>query len=183
MDERFEKQVKEDLHKYLVSVGKVDRILPETPDIEEMFPAVLDAYIPDGVREFQDYPVVSLGWMMFIGMAIAKFWDVDWEKFSAMGGGKIYEGLRDEKGYDNLDDNILKEQLGYDDKEAEEVSKIVGECAARTLSALQHGNFEPGTAAAANAYLGALKALYLMGAAYELNMLGYHMTPMGGSMN
>ena len=74
----FEKGLQTDLHKYLVSIGKVDKILPETPDLEDTWPEVRDAYLPDGIREFADYPVVSLGWMMFIGMAVAKYWDEDW---------------------------------------------------------------------------------------------------------
>ena len=179
----FEKQTLQDLHKYLVGIGKVDKILPETPDIEDMFPAILEAYLPDGAREFAEYPVVSLGWMMFMGMAIAKYWDVDWEKYNKEGGSAIYNRLRDEKTFDNLDDNILTNVLGLDEKEAEATSKVVGECASRTLSALQRSSIEAGTAEAVKAYTGALHALYIMGAAMELNALGYHMTPLNASQN
>lgn len=179
----FEKQTLEDLHKFLVSVGKVDKILPETPDLQDLWPAVLEAYLPDGVREFAEYPVVSLGWIMFMGMAVAKYWDEDWVKYSKEGGSKIYNRLRDEKSFDNLDDNILENVLGLDEKQAEETSKIVGECAARTLASLQRSSIEAGTEKAAQAYIGALHALYTMGAAMELNALGYHMTPLGGSPN
>lgn len=175
----FEKQTLEDIHKYLVSVDRVDKILPQTPDTDELWPAILDAYLPDGVREFQDYPTVSLGWIMFVGMAVAKYWDVDWEKFQKEGGKKIYENLRDAKGFDNLDDYVLEDVLGLDKEEAEKVSEVVGECAARTLSALHRADFEHGTPAAAQAYVGALKALYTMGAAMELNALGYHMNKVG----
>lgn len=175
----FEKQTQEDLHRYLAGIGKVDKILPITPDIEEMWNSVLYAYLPDGIREFQEYPTVSLGWMMFMGMAVAKYWDLDWETYGKEGGKSIYERLRDEKGFDNFDDNILTEVLGLDEKEAEKVSETVGECAARTLSALQRAQLEAGTEEAARAYIGALKALYIMGAAVELNALGYHMNKVG----
>lgn len=175
----FEESLKADLHKYLVSAGAVDKILPETPDLEEMWPTVRDAYLPDGVREFSEYPVVSLGWMMFLGMAAAKYWDEDWEKYSAEGGEKIYTRLRDGMGFDNLDDNILKNVLGLDSQKSEEVSAIVGESASRTLSALQHSSAEAGTEEAARAYLAALHVLFIMGGAMGLNALGYHMTPLG----
>ena len=56
---------------------------------------------------------------------------------------------------------------------------IVGECAARTLSAIQHSGIEPGTKDASMAYISALHALYSMGIAIELNTLGYHMTQIG----
>ncbi len=175
----FEKQTQEDLHKYLVSVDRVDKILPQTPDIEELWPAILEAYLPDGVREFQDYPTVSLGWIMFVGMAFAKYWDTDWEKYANVSGEAMYTDLRDSKGYDNLDDVVLYEVLGLDKEEGEKVSEIVGECAARTLSAIQHSGIEPGTEMAVEAYRGALHALYIMGMAMVLNALGYHMQMLG----
>lgn len=175
----FEKKLVDDLHKYLVSEGKVDEKLPECPDLEELWRPVAKAYLPDGVKEFQEYPVSSLGWMMFIGMALAKYWDVDWTKYSAETGENLYKALRDAKGYDNIDDYILEEVLGLNKEDAEKTGAIVGECAARTLSLLQHSGIEPGTKEASQAYISALHALYTMGIAMELNSLGYHMTKIG----
>ena len=168
----------DDLHKYLISEGKVDERLPECPDLEELWRPVAKAYMPDGVREFQQYPVSALGWMMFVGMALARFWDEDWEKHSAEDGATLYSRLRDAKGYDSMDDHILEDILGLKGEEAEKRGALVGECAARTLSALQHSGIEPGTKEAHLAFLAALHTLYTMGIAVELNALGYHMTPM-----
>ena len=50
----FEKNLTEDLHRYLVSVDRVDEKLPECPDLEELWRQVVKAYLPDGVREFTD---------------------------------------------------------------------------------------------------------------------------------
>lgn len=172
----FEQTIREDLIRYLTSTDKIDSHLPECPDIEELWPAIEEAYLPDAVREFQDYPVVSLGWIMFVGMAMAKFWDVDWVKYSSVPAGEIYNNLRDGRGFDEMDDYILTDILGYNKEEAEAASATVAECAARTLSALHRSNFEGGTPAAVNAYRGALHQLYLMGIAMELKALGYHMT-------
>lgn len=69
--------IKEDLKNYLLSKGKIDERLPECPDIEGKWEEMAQAYLPDGIREFNAYPTVSLGWMMFLGMAMAKFWDED----------------------------------------------------------------------------------------------------------
>ena len=70
--EQFEKTLHNDLHQYLSSLDKVDERLPECPDIEDKWESIAKSYIPDGIREFQEYPSASLGWMMYIGMAIAK---------------------------------------------------------------------------------------------------------------
>lgn len=177
--EKFEEKLKKDLHQYLVKEGRVDEKLPECPDVEELWPAVEKAYLPDAVREFNEYPVVSLGWIMFVGMALALYWDIDWEKYGKETGEKLYADLRDAKGYDNLDDYVLYDVLKLDKDEAEKVSAIVGECAARTLSAIHHSGAEAGTEEAVKVYRDALHTLYIMGMAMELNALGYHMQLMG----
>lgn len=174
----IEREIREDLERYLKAEGLLDERLPECPDVEELWSDVRDAYLPDGVREYGEYPVTSLGWIMFVGMAMAKFWDTDWEEYSKAGGKQLYEKMRDEKGYDNLDDFILTQVLGLGEKEAEKTASIVGECAARVYHKLRTSNLEPGSEEAAHAYLSALHQLYLMGLYVELNALGYHMTKM-----
>ena len=77
--EQFEQQLNNDLHQYLLSLDEVDDRQPECPDVEEKWETIAKAYLPDGIREFQDFPSASLGWMMYIGMAVAKMWDTAWE--------------------------------------------------------------------------------------------------------
>ena len=73
----FEDKLHEDLHQFLLSMKEVDERLPECPDVEDKWEPIAKAYIPDGIREFQDFPSASLGWMMYIGMAVAKLWDTE----------------------------------------------------------------------------------------------------------
>ena len=77
--EQFEEKIRQDLHQFLLSMKEVGERLPECPDVEEKWEEIARAYLPDGIREFQDYPSASLGWMMYIGMAGAKMWDDEWE--------------------------------------------------------------------------------------------------------
>ena len=100
----LEQLFRTDLHNYLLSIDKVDERLPEAPDIEELWQKIGESYLPDGMREFNAYPTVSLGWMMFIGMAIAKYWDTDWELYSKVG--DLYKYLRDQRDFDHMDDYI-----------------------------------------------------------------------------
>lgn len=174
---QFSEHLSKDLHAYLKAEGLTDEKFPECIDVEEKWPSIESAYFPDGAKEFNQYPLVSLGWSMFIGMAMAKFWDFDWEKYGKESGETLYHSLRDAKGYDNMDDYILEDILGYDKEQAEKVSEKVGECAARTLSAMNHSHIESGTSEAVEAYRVALYRLYLAGMAMELNALGYHYVP------
>lgn len=178
----FEAKVREDLTAFLQKKEALDAHVPECPDVEERWGEIARAYMPDGAREFKDYPVVSLGWMMLIGMAMAYYWDTDWEKHSARK--DFYEELRDRKGYDNMDETVVEGLLGYAGEAAEKVTELVAECASRVYSLLSHEHIEPGTEAALGCYIAALHQLYLAGMAMELNALGYHMTPYNpASMN
>ena len=81
--DKLEELIHNDLQQYLLSVNEIDERLPECPDVEGKWETIANAYIPDGVREFQNYPLASLGWMMYIGMAVAKMWDDDWQYYAA----------------------------------------------------------------------------------------------------
>jgi len=69
--DNLEEQIHNDLRQYLLSVKEIDARLPECPDVEGKWETIANAYIPDGVREFQNYPLASLGWMMYIGAEIS----------------------------------------------------------------------------------------------------------------
>jgi len=75
---RLEQMITEALRRKVV----IDSRSMDMPDIEEKWKDLCAAYLPDGMREFAGYPTVSLGWMMYLGMAVAKLWDEDWERYS-----------------------------------------------------------------------------------------------------
>ena len=159
MTEQFENQLHQDLHQFLLSMKEVDERMPECPDVEDKWEAIAKAYIPDGIREFQDFPSASLGWMMYIGMAVAKMWDTDWDIYS-------------------MDEYIREEVLLLQGADYAVLEKLTGECASRVYNALMHQRLEPGTKEAFNSYVVCLHQLYLFGAAIQLKRMGYHMTKM-----
>ncbi len=176
MSTQFETQLHQDLHQFLLSMKAVDAHLPECPDVEEKWEQIAQAYFPDGIREFNDYPSASLGWMMYIGMAIAKFWDTEWEIYSKID--NLYAYLRDKRGYDTMDEYIREEVLLLEGSDYDLLERVTGECASRVYNALMRQRIEPGTKEAFNAYVSCLHQLYLFGAAMQLYKLGYHMTKM-----
>lgn len=177
MNMDFEDVIRKDLHGYLHGIGKLDGRLPECPDVEAKWEQIAKAYLPDGVREFNGYPTVSLGWMMYIGIAVAKFWDTEWEIYSNVS--DLYVYIRDKRGYDNLDEYVRENVLMLSGDDYDAMEKLVGECASRVYNMLRHSGMEAGTSEAFRAYVSCLHQLYLMGAAMQLNRMGYHMTLMG----
>lgn len=173
--DKFEKNVHDLTAKYLIGRDAIDAILPDVPDVEDRWEKICMAYLPDGVREFAGYPTVSLGWMMFIGMAVARMWDEDWDMYSRFD--DIYTSiLLKGRGYDCMDEYICRDILKLDPAGEEKVSKLAGDTASLVHNALMHEGFEAGTPEAFNAYVRCLHQLYYFGAAVELKRLGYRMT-------
>ncbi len=175
--EIMEESIRQDLHRYLTAMGEADEHLPECPDVEEAWEKIARSYMPDGIREFAAYPTASLGWMMYIGMAVARLWDTEWEIYSKVD--DLYAYLRDKRGYDSMDEYIREDVLRLDGDGYTALEKLVGECASRVHNALMHRHLGPGTPEAFRAYVACLHQLYLMGAAVQLHRMGYHMTPLG----
>lgn len=82
-NEDKEQLFRDDLHQFLLSVDMIDERLPEAPDLEELWQPIAQSYMPDAIREFNgEYPRVAFGWIMYVGMALAKYWDVEWSTYS-----------------------------------------------------------------------------------------------------
>lgn len=174
-NEDKEQLFRDDLHQFLLSVDMIDERLPEAPDLEELWQPIAQSYMPDAIREFNgEYPRVAFGWIMYVGMALAKYWDVEWSTYSKVT--DLYAYLRDRIDFDHMDDYICEKVLCLDAKEHEVVNNVVGECAAHTYTKLCRMRLEAGSKEAFRAFVAALHQMYLMGIAVELRSLGYHMT-------
>lgn len=174
-DNPVEQIFHDDLYGYLRSLDLVDERIPEAPDLDELWFKIGQSYMTDGIREYNTgYPSVALGWMMFIGMAVAKYWDVEWEVYGKVP--DLYVYLRDRIDFDHMDDYILDKVLCLDADTRKKINDAVAENASRTYNMMSHMCLEPGTAAAMRAFTAALHQMYVMGVAVELKTLGYHMT-------
>lgn len=169
----FEERLFLDLREYLLSVDEIDERFPDAADIEGKWTKIAESYLPDGIREFPEYPTVSLGWMMYLGMAVAKYWDDSWEIFGNID--DLYVYLRDKGGYDVMDEYIRSSVLQLGMPEYDNTESLVQECANRTYAALRREGIQSATKAAFDAYVDCLHQLYIMGAAVQLHRMGYHM--------
>ena len=114
-NEDKEQLFRDDLHQFLLSVDMIDERLPEAPDLEELWQPIAQSYMPDAIREFNgEYPRVAFGWIMYVGMALAKYWDVEWTTYSKVT--DLYAYLRDRIDFDHMDDYICEKVLCLDAK-------------------------------------------------------------------
>ena len=95
--DKYEERLMQDLLKMLSGKGFLDKQIMLSDDITDVWAAVAPEYVADSVKEITKYPDVALGWAMYLGMAVAHFWDEDWQKCSSMA--SIYLYLRGKRGY------------------------------------------------------------------------------------
>ena len=69
-------------------------------------------------------------------MAVAKFWDAEWEIYSKID--DLYAYMKDKRGYDSMDEYIREDVLLLRDIDYTVLEKLVGECASRVYNALRH---------------------------------------------
>ena len=174
MDENFESLLQQSIIEYLLPKGVIDTPLPDCPDVQEKWQSIAEEYLTDGIKEFQQYPVASLGWPMMIGMAVAKFWDDEWEIYSQIPNLYIY--LKNKRGFDQMDEYIMEKVLFLNPEQTNKVTQLASDCAAHVLAFMRRQNIEPGTTDAFKAYVSCIHEMYLAGMAIQLKHMGYKMT-------
>ena len=167
----YEKSLLSEVLKYLTSLGHLDGKLLETEDINEVWEKVAPSYVADSIKEIAKYPNVALGWAMYVGMAVAKFWDEDWNIYSSKE--NLYEYLRDKRGYDYLDEVVRGDVLTLDGESYDEMEELVRKTSSMVLSHIRHEQIEPQSPMAFHVFARSIRVLYKIGAAVELKNLGY----------
>ena len=176
--DKYEASLREQLVSMLTGTNKLQRgVLPESPDITSTWDAVAPSYIADAAKEIVKYPAVSLGWAMYLGMAVAKYWDTDWAIYGKHP--NLYEHIRNKRGFDYMDEVVRGEILQLSGDEYQKTEDFVLSCSRLALDKIRHEGIEPSTPAAFFVYTLSCKVLYTIGAAVELQRLGYKMEKMG----
>lgn len=141
-------------------------------DIEDRWTSMMKEYIADAVENFNDYPDAAIGFASFLGMAVASQWDSDWETHS----NDPYRSYYGSRGFDNMDDHILLEVLGLEDKDASYIGTLMISCASAVQTLIRRENIETQTELGFYALARAYTTMFRIGAAVELARLGYKKT-------
>lgn len=171
----FEEMLKEGLVKVCRNAGLLgDGKLQEAPDIEaKWMDSFIKGFTEDAVGNFNDYPEATLAWAGFLGMAVANLWDRNWIRHKE----DPYESFYGPRGFDDMDENIIGNVLRLSDGQAAKVSECLNSCALATLGLIRHQGIEPQTADGFYILVRAFSVMYEIGAAIELQRLGYRMVP------
>lgn len=149
-----------------------DRLL-DTPDITEKWDDIIKEYMIDAIKEYNAYPMAALGWAMYVGMGVAKYWDEDWEVYGKVD--NLYVHMRDQRGFDYLDEVVRGDIYGYKDKDFTDCEDLVQSCAQLALDRIRHEQIEPQSPMAYYVFARSIKVLYLIGASVGLRRLRYNL--------
>lgn len=178
--DNFEKTLRDGLVKVCRSSDLLPDELLESIDLENKWnDDFIEAYVADAVGNFNDYPEAALAWAGFLGMAAANDWDADWEKNSS----KEYSDYYGEKGFDDMDEHILRDVLGIplESPEARHISDTLNSCSMATLGLMRHEGIETQTAQGFYALARAYSVFFSIGVGIELHRLGYKKVPVFNS--
>ncbi len=173
--DNYETSLTKELVKLCTGWGRLDGQLLASQDLDEKWESIAQSYLPDGIREIARYPTVSLGWMMYVGLAAAHCWDQDWTVYGGLP--NLYEYLRDKRGFDWMDEYISEEVLDLEGEANDRMAELVRECATLALTQIRHEQVEPQSPMAFHIYVRSIHALYLTGISVELKRQGYHFEP------
>ena len=97
------------------------------------------------------------------------------EQYGAIPAGELYQQIRDARGWDELDEYVLEEAIGLrkESDEAKRYTAFLRRATEQAYTALMHERAEPSTPLAFQLYGRTLYALYRLGIALGLNLLGY----------
>ena len=167
----FENNLRDELVR-LCTLNKVlSGNLLRSDDIDGKWKELAPDYMADAMKLITDYPMVSVAWAGYMGMAVAKWWDQDWATF-----GKFpYANFLGKHGFDDMDEHIVSDIVGIklDSEEAEKLENIMRQCATTAIGFIRHENIEPQSIRAFYVYARAVKVMFEIGAAIELHRLGY----------
>ena len=166
--EQYREELTEHLVRTCTGNGFLKGILLNSPDIDNVWLRLMQPFCGDAVREFNNYPEYCLGCAGYLGMAVACLWDKDWEKYNDVS----YDFFLGARGFDDMDDHITDTILQGRKHCVPAMQSVAGEA----WHFLLKESPEPGTADAYRMFLITLEVMYKVGAAIELQHLGYKLT-------
>lgn len=167
----FETRLQDELLRLCTSANLLNGQLLASEDIDNRWHELAPEYMADAVPQIRDYPTVSVAWAVYLGLAVAKGWDTDWERCSQAN----FQSYYGEQGFDDMDEHIVRDLLGLplDGYEARALEDIIRRCAEASVTRIRHEHIEPQSPMAFHIFARACKVMYRLGAAIELKRLGY----------
>ena len=167
----YEENLQREILKMCTSLGMLDGELLTSEDIDSKWKEWAPEYIAEALPEVNSYPEFAIACAGYAGMAVAHWWDIDWGRNH----NKQYEALHGSRGFDDMDEHIVQNVLGFEltSVEAKQIMNILLCCAQKAVTFIQHEQIERQTVKAFHIFARTVRVMFKTGAALELKRLGY----------
>lgn len=167
--DRYEAVLEDGLVKICKGAGLLREQFMRSEDIDGKWEQYAQDYVADAVLNFNEYPEAAIAWAGFLGMAVAHNWDVDWEAHKD----DPYKSYYGSRGWDDMDEHILWEVLALPEAIGKKLSDTLDSCTLAALGLIRHEGIEAQTELGFYVLVRTYSVLYRIGAAIELQRLGY----------
>ncbi|MBO5234963.1 MAG: hypothetical protein J6B27_04555 [Alistipes sp.] len=167
----FEQNLQVEMLKLCTSLGALEGTLLASEDIDERWKEYAPSYMADSVGQINTFPAAAIAWAGYVGMAVAQWWDCDWERYAA----EPYETLHGERGFDDMDEHIVRDILGIalETPEATKIEDVMRSCAHSAMNIIRREETEAQTTKAFYIFARTTRVMFRIGAAIRLKQLGY----------
>lgn len=169
--DNFENKLTDELLNLCTSYKMLDGTILSTEETDKQWEKHAPEYIADAIKEIKEYPTVSVAWATYIGMAVAYYWDKDWNQYCNL----QYKSFYGKKGFDDMDEHIMQNILKIEPESGKYITteEMVRRCAQKTVNIIRHEQIEPQSPIAFYVFTRAIKTMYRIGVAIEFKRLGY----------
>ncbi|MBR2351405.1 MAG: hypothetical protein IKA70_00525 [Alistipes sp.] len=169
--DNYENNLQVELLKQCTSHGMLDGTLLASDDIEARWHDYAPEYMADAVGQINSFPAAAVAWAAYVGMAVAAWWDVDWERYAS----ESYASLHGPRGFDDMDEHIVEHILALDleSKEAAAIEDMLRSCAQTALTFIRREQVEAQSTKAFYIFARTARVMFRIGAALELARRGY----------
>lgn len=167
----FENNLQVELLKLCTSHGMLEGTLLSSEDIDLRWKEYAPHYMADSVSQINQYPAAAIAWAGYVGMAVAHWWDTNWEAKAKA----PYEELHGKEGFDDMDEHIVQDILGLqlDEEAATRFEDIMRSCAHLAITMIRREEVEAQSTKAFYIFARTTRVLFRIGASLELRRLGY----------
>lgn len=171
---QYEDKLKQLLLEQATKSGWLKGQLIEIEELDLKWKEIAPEYMVDAVPEIAYYPMVSIAWAGYLGLALGHLWDKDWATYEKQE--NLYSLLRNPRAFDAMDEYIVEEILGLklDSKDYQRIESILQSLSETALTLIRRENIGPQTTDAFHIYSHTVKVMYKIGVAIELHRLGYN---------
>ncbi len=181
----YEDKLAHTLLRQFTDAGFLEGELLAVEELEDMWNKSAAEYMATAMPQLNDYPAAAVAWAAYMGIGLAVVWDTAWEQHQDKE--ELFTLLSSPRGFDEMDEYIVEELLGYtlESPEAIKLEELLRSAATTALTTIRKESIEAQSVMAFYIFARTAKVMYRLGVSTGLRLLGYryHKGQIGGEYN